>query len=73
VNRFDRLQSVPWAIRPPVGVRVEGSLYWELLGKAGLYNARLVLDEIARKIIYFSAAMGSIPEVGVDLKVNLIA
>jgi hypothetical protein len=38
-----------------------------------LYNARLVLDEIARKIIYFSAAMGSIPEVGVDLKVNLIA
>jgi NADH-quinone oxidoreductase subunit G len=73
VNRADRLQSVPWAIRPPIGVRTEGSLYWELLGRAGMYNARAVLDEIARKIIYFSAAMGSIPEVGVDLKVNLLA
>ena len=31
VNRADRLQSVPWAIRPPLGVRTEGSL---LLGNA---------------------------------------
>ncbi len=73
VNRADRLQSVPWAIRPPIGVRTEGSLYWELLGNEGLYNARTVLDEIAREIIYFPAAMGSIPDVGVDLKVNLLA
>jgi NADH-quinone oxidoreductase subunit G len=73
VNRADRLQSVPWAIRPPLGVHVEGSLYWELLGNAGLYNARSVLDEVSRKIIYFSAAMGQIPDVGIDLKVNLIA
>ena len=35
VNRADRLQSVAWAIRPPVGVRTEGSLLWELLGPAG--------------------------------------
>jgi NADH-quinone oxidoreductase subunit G len=73
VNRADRLQTVPWAIRPPIGVRVEGSLYWELLGNAGLYNARSVLDELSRKIIYFSAAMGAIPDVGIDLKVNLLA
>jgi NADH-quinone oxidoreductase subunit G len=73
VNRADRLQSVPWAIRPPLGVRTEGSLYWELLGNAGLFNARTVLDEIARKIIYFSAATGTIPDVGLDLKVNLLA
>jgi NADH-quinone oxidoreductase subunit G len=73
INRFDRLQSVPWAVRPPLGVRVEGSLYWELLGRPGLYNARSVLDELSREIIYFSPAMGSIPDVGVDLKVNLLA
>jgi len=73
VNRSDRLQSVPWAIRPPMGVRTEGSVYWELLGNKGLYNARTVLDEIARKIIYFSAATGPIPDVGLDLKVNLLA
>lgn len=73
VNRADRLQSVPWAIRPPMGVRTEGSLYWELLGNAGLYNAQAVLDEIARKIIYFSAATGPIPDVGLDLKVNMLA
>jgi NADH-quinone oxidoreductase subunit G len=73
VNRGDRLQTVPWAIRPPMGVRTEGSVYWELLGNTGLYNARKVLDEIARKIIYFSAAAGTIPDVGLDLKVNLLA
>jgi len=73
VNRADRLQTVPWAIRPPLGVRVEGSLYWELSGNVGLYNARTVLDELSRNIIYFSAAMGAIPEVGIDLKVNLLA
>ncbi len=73
VNRADRLQLVPWAIRPPLGVRTEGSLYWELSGNAGLYKARTVLDEISRKIIYFSAAMGKIPDVGLDLKMNMLA
>jgi NADH-quinone oxidoreductase subunit G len=73
VNRGDRLQWATWAIRPPVGVRVEGSLYWELLGNAGLYNAQAVLEKLSREIGYFSAAIGEIPEVGVDLKVNLLA
>jgi NADH-quinone oxidoreductase subunit G len=73
VNRADRLQTVPWAIRPPLGVRTEGSLYWELLNNPDLYNSRNTLDEISRNIIYFSAATDSIPDVGVDLKVNLLA
>ena len=73
VNRGDRLQSVPWAIRPPGSVRTEGSVFWELLKREGLYNARAVLDEVARKVSYFSVAAGEIPEVGVDLKVNLLA
>jgi NADH-quinone oxidoreductase subunit G len=73
VNRYDRLQSVSWAIRPPLGVRTEGSLYWELLGNAGLYNSRTVLDEIVRTIMYFSAATGAIPDAGIDLKINMLA
>jgi len=73
VNRSDHLQSVRWAIRPPGGVRPEGSLYWELLGREGLYDARAVLSEVAAEIPYFRAAVGAVPDVGVNLKVNLLA
>ena len=73
VNRADRLQSVRWAIRPPGAVRPEGSLLWELLGMEGLYDARAVLSEVAAEIPYFNAAGGPVPEVGIDLKVNLLA
>jgi hypothetical protein len=48
-------------------------VYWQLLAMPGMYRARRVLDEIASEIPYFSAAMGPIPPVGVDLKVNLLA
>jgi NADH-quinone oxidoreductase subunit G len=73
VNFDDRLQSVQRAIRPPTGVRTEGSLFWELRANPGLYNARAVLDDLSRDIIYFAAAMGPVPETGIDLKVNLLA
>jgi NADH-quinone oxidoreductase subunit G len=73
VNRDDRLQSVPRAIRPPSGIRTEGSLYWQLLGREGLFHAPTVRGEVAREILYFSAAAGEVPEVGIDLKLNLLA
>ncbi len=74
VNHADRLQSFRWAVRPPAGVKVEGQLYWQLLGMPGLYNARHALDELSREIGYFAAAAsGPIPDVGVDLKVNQLA
>jgi hypothetical protein len=44
-----------------------------LTGGSGLYRAKQVLGDVAREIGYFSAAMGEIPEVGVDLKVNQLA
>ena len=72
VNCNDRLQSFAWAIRPPAGVWVEGHLYWRLLGRKGMYNPRSVLSEVAAEIIYFAAAGGEVPPVGVDLKVNLL-
>jgi len=73
VNHADRLQSVPWAVRPPAGVMVEGQLYWRLLEKKGLYNARQVLTDLSRELVYFSAAGKDIPEHGVDLKSNQLA
>ena len=73
VNHADRLQSFSWAIRPPLGVRAEAGLYWQLLGRERMYRAHEVLGEIAREITYFAAADGEIPSVGVDLKVNQLA
>ncbi len=73
VNRGDRLQSAAWAVRPPAGVRPEGSLLWEMSGRTGLYRARDVLREVAAEIGYFHVAGDELPDVGVDLKLNLVA
>jgi len=73
VNFDDRLQSFRWAIRPPAGVQVEGRLYWRLLERPGMFNAREVMREIASQIAHFAAAMDEVPEVGVDLKINQLA
>jgi len=73
VNHADRLQSVAWAIRPPAGVRVESSVFWELLSKPGLVKARRVLDEVAREIPFFSAALDPVGPLGVDLKAPVLA
>jgi NADH-quinone oxidoreductase subunit G len=73
VNYADRIQYARWAIRPPAGVWVEGPLYARLLNMPGLYNSRKVLSELAAKIPYFEVAGGTIPDVGVDLKINQLA
>ncbi len=72
VNHAERLQSAPWAIRPPPGVRTDGSLLWEMLGRRGLYDSRAVLEEVAREILYFFAAARPFGEMGVSLRENLI-
>jgi hypothetical protein len=73
VNFADRLQSFRWAVRAPAGVKLEGHLFWQLGGRAGLYRARTVLDEVAREIGYFAAAQETVSPTGVDLKVNQLA
>ena len=67
VNHAGWLQSVPWAIRPPAGVRVELGLYGQLLAMPGMVKARRVLDDIAREIPYFAAASEPIGPLGVGL------
>jgi predicted molibdopterin-dependent oxidoreductase YjgC len=73
VNFQDRLQFFKWAVRPPAGAKVEGHLYWQMLGMRGLYNAREVLNEVAGEIPYFAVAMDPVPATGVDLRINLLA
>jgi NADH-quinone oxidoreductase subunit G len=73
VNYADRLQSFRWAVRPPAGVSTGGRLYWRLLESPGMVNAREVLSELAAEIGYFAAAADEIPDVGIDLNVNLLA
>jgi NADH-quinone oxidoreductase subunit G len=73
VNFADRLQSVRWAVRPPVGAWVEGQLYWRLLDRPGMYQGKKVLAELAREIPAFHPALPGVPPLGVDLKVNQIA
>ena len=73
VNFADRLQSFDWAIRPPAGVMPEGPLFWRMLERPGMYNARKVMEEVARNVTYFSAAAGEVPSVGIDLKINQLA
>ncbi|MCA9100256.1 MAG: (2Fe-2S)-binding protein [Planctomycetales bacterium] len=73
VNHRDRLQTADWAIRPPAGARVEGSVYWQMLGMSGLYRPQRVLDEIAATVPAFAMAAGPLPSVGVDLRLNQFA
>jgi len=73
VNRYDRMQAVHRAIRPPKNVRTEGELFWAMLGGEGRYDASRVREQLAYEIPYFAAARGGVPESGVDLKSNLLA
>lgn len=73
VNRGDRLQTFQWAVRPPRGALSEGQLYWRLLGRRGLYDARQVLAEVAEEIVCFCAALDPVPATGVNLKVQQLA
>jgi NADH-quinone oxidoreductase subunit G len=73
VNFADRLQAVEWAVRPPVGVRVEAGVYWELLGISGLFKARRALDELAGDVPFFSRAAEGVDPRGVDLKAEAAA
>ena len=73
MNRSERLQTSTVAVRPPWGVRAEGGLFWQMLGRKGLYNSRAVLDDLSREVLYFAPAAGPLPETGLDMKINKLA
>ena len=73
MNRNDNLQTATVAVRPPWGVRAEGSLFWQMLGRKGLYDSRAVLDDLSREVLYFAPAARPLPETGLDMKINKLA
>ncbi len=73
VNSADHLQSFDWAIRPPAGTMSDGHVYWNLLGRKGLYQPRQVLQELARDVGFFAAAADGALDTGVDLKLLSLA
>jgi NADH-quinone oxidoreductase subunit G len=73
VNVAHRAQSFEQAVRPPAGVWPEGRLYWNMLGRRGLYDPTAVRRQIADSSASFAALAGEIPATGVDLRIHQLA
>ncbi len=73
VNVGHRAQSFAQAIMPPAGVWPEGRLFWNMLGRRGLYDAVAVRRQIAESSAAFAALAGEIPATGVDLRLQQLA
>ena len=68
VNRDGWLQSFEMAVRPPMGTRSAGQVFWKLLRRSGLFRAESVLRELAKEQASFAAAMPPVAETGVRLE-----
>ena len=73
VNVAHRAQSFQQAVRPPAGVWPEGRLYWNMLGRRGLYDAAAVRQQIATSSPALAALAGEVPPTGVDLRLHQLA
>jgi len=73
VNCGQRAQSFEQAIRPPAGVWPEGRLFWNMLGRNGLYDPIGVRQQIAESSAALAALAGDLPATGVDLRLNQVA
>jgi NADH-quinone oxidoreductase subunit G len=73
VNVAHRAQCFAAAIRAPAGVWPEGRLFWNMLGRRGLYDPTAVRHQIAESSAAFAALAGDVPAVGVDLRVGQLA
>jgi NADH-quinone oxidoreductase subunit G len=67
VNFADQMQWATRAIRPPAGVRVEGGVYWQMAGRMGLYQPKLIFQEITSTIPFFAPAASGLGANGVKL------
>ena len=68
VNHKQLAQAVKPAVRPPADARHDGRILMELAERRGLYNAKLLRQEIAAKIPAFAAlAVGDLGQHGVPL------
>jgi NADH-quinone oxidoreductase subunit G len=73
INIAHHAQSFRQAIRPPAGVWPEGRLFWNMLGRRGLYDPVAVRHQLAESSAAFAALGGEMPPTGVDLRVRQLA
>ena len=73
MNVAHRAQSFTAAVRPPAGVWPEGRLFWNMLGRRGLYDPLAVRRQIAESSLMFAALADDVPPHGIDLRVDQLA
>jgi NADH-quinone oxidoreductase subunit G len=73
VNVAHHAQSFRQAIRPPAGVWPEGRLFWNMLGRRGLYDPVAVRRQLAESSAAFAALGGDLPATGIDLRLRALA
>ena len=73
VNCGHRGQTFEQAIRPPAGVWPEGRFFWNLLGRAGLYDPESIRKQIAESSASFAVLSGDVPSIGLDLRLQQVA
>jgi NADH-quinone oxidoreductase subunit G len=73
VNLAHHAQSFRQAIRPPAGVWPEGRLFWNMLGRRGLYDPVAVRRQLAESSPMFAALGGELPPSGIDLRARQLA
>lgn len=73
INVAHRAQSFHAAIRPPAGVWPEGRLFWNMLGRKGLYDPVAVRRQIGDTSAALAVLGSDIPPTGVDVRVDQLA
>ena len=67
VNHAGLAQTFRRAVRPPVEVRGELQLAFDLLGRRGLVQPAVVRAELAAAVPFFAPLAGDVPKDGVRL------
>jgi len=67
VNYAGLAQSVGRTVKPPMEVRAEGQIFFELAERRGLYTADAVRKEVAADLPVFSTLKNDLGELGVRL------
>ena len=68
VNHAGLAQSFPWATRPIEGVKTDGQVFLDLLGRRGLVHAPSLRQELAHAIPAFASLASEPSEQGVFLE-----
>lgn len=67
VNHAGLIQSTDWVIRPFEAAHADGQVLSDLAGRRGLYQASVVLKELAAEVPFFARCAQGVPDGGLNL------